>query len=58
MAVFMIVLLMYIACMMAVAHKVRMATLRNIRKARAALHNEQAETALEVTKIYFLFLAL
>jgi hypothetical protein len=44
----MIVLLMYIACMMAVAHKVRMATLRNIRKARAALHNEQAETALEV----------
>ncbi len=48
MDVFVIILLVFIAYMALVAHKLRMNVLRNIRRMKLALHNEQVEQVLIV----------
>ena len=48
MDVFVLVLLVFIAYTALVAHKLRMSVLRDIRRMKLALHNEQADQALAV----------
>lgn len=48
MDMFVLLLLVFIAYMVVVAHKLRMSVLRDIRRIKLALHNEQVEQALIV----------
>ena len=48
MDMFVLLLLVFIAYMVVVAHKLRMSVLRDIRRIKLALHNEQVEQALVV----------